>query len=214
MKDNELMSLWKSYDQKLDNVLSINKEIIYDITRKRLNATVGVMRRPKMTMLTLGIPYTILLYSITFFAYKAGGIFVTLGFGAISAIMTAIIIAYCYQLYLINQISRSQEVVDVQKKIAELKISSFNTARLSVIQLPFWAVCWVSLDAVKSSPVWYGGINLMVFLGLTYLSYWLYKRLSVRNTYAKVSRFFLSGKEWDPIIKASEILEQLKEYDN
>lgn len=214
MQDNELLNLWKSYDQKIGEVLALNKELVYDITKRKLNKTIGKMWRPKKAMLLIGVPYTLMLYIITLIAYLAGGFFVTIGFGAIALIMTTIVILYFYHLYLIRRISSSDEIVYVQEKLSKLKLSSFNCARIAVIQLPFWVVCWLSLNALKSSPFLYGGVNVAVFSGLAYLSYWLYKSLSVQNSGSKVSRFFLSGIEWDPIIKSSEILEQLKAYKN
>jgi hypothetical protein len=211
MKDIELVDIWKSYDQKLDEVLTLNKEIVFELTKEKVGKTIRTMRRTKKTMLFIGIPYTLFLYILTFIGYNAEGIFVLIGFGSISLIMTAIIIGYFYHIYLINSISRAQEVFDVQKKISELKISSFNIVRLSIIQIPFWSICWMSLDAFKKSPIIYGGVNLIVLLGLIYLSVWLYKSLNPRNTNSKVREFFLSGTEWEPIKKASEILEQLKD---
>lgn len=214
MQNDELINIWKSYDSKLDKVLSLNKKLIYELTKNNLRTTISTMKGPKSRMLLLGIPYTIFLYFISFIAFKAGGIFVTIGFGMISIIMSATIVGYLYQLQLVHHISRSQDIMAVQKKIAELKISTFNLARLAVLQLPFWSICWISFEALKNSPLWYGGINLIVFFGLTYLSYWLYKRISIDNRTSKVSQFFLSGVEWEPILKSSQILAQLKELEN
>jgi len=211
MKDIELVNIWKSYDQKLDEVLSLNKEIVFELTKEKVAKTIRTMRKSKKAMLLIGIPYTLFLYLLTFIGYNAKGIFVMFGFGSISLIMTAIIIGYFYHIYLINSISRSQEVFDVQKKISELKISSFNIVRLAIIQIPFWSICWMSLEAFKKSPIIYGGVNLIVLIGLIYLSYWLYKNLNPRKPNSKVRKLLLSGIEWEPIKKASEILEQLKD---
>ena len=210
MKDKELISIWKSHDQKLDDILSINKDIMTELTKTKLNNTIGSMRSPMRLLLLLGIPYTLILYLITWVAFMAAGFFVVLGFGILSLIMTAIIIGYCYHLVLIRHINSSEEIIVVQKKLAELKVSSYNMIRLSIIQLPFWSICWISLEALKQSPFVYGGINLIVFLGLAYLSYWLYKKLSLEINDSTGSRFFLSGKDWEPIEKSLAILEQLK----
>ncbi len=214
MKDNELQNIWKSYDQKLDQVLSLNKQLTYDLTKEKLNKTINQLRRPKRAMLFFGIPYTLLLFSITLIALKAGSSFVSLGFGAISIIMTIVVILYFYHLNLINEINNNDNIIEVQEKISRLKISSFNCTKLALIQLPFWTICWVSYDALINSPWLYGGVNLAVFLGLTYLAYWLYKNLDIQNSDSKISRFFLSGSEWEPILRSSEILKQLKEYED
>lgn len=212
MEDQNLLNIWKSYDQKLDAVLSLNKSIVENMTRDKMNRIIGSVRRPKRNMLMIGVPYTIVLYLITFIAISAGGLFVAIGFAAISLIMTGIILGYFYQLNILNQINRSEQIVDVQERIAKLKISTFNITRLALVQLPFWSICWMSLDGLKSSPLVYGSVNLVVFLGLAYLAFWLYKRLDIQNNDSKVSRFFLSGNEWEPIVRASNILDQLAEY--
>ncbi len=210
MNEKELLNIWKLYDQKLDELLTINKQMASDISKQKLNRTIGSLQLPKKFLLILGTPYTFLLYFITFIGYNANAFFVMLGFGIISLIMTGVIVSYGYHLYLISQIKRTQNILEVQTKLARLKLSSFNVARLAIIQLPFWSICWMSLDALQHSPLVYGGVNLILFLGLSYVTYWLYKELNRQDS--KVSQIFLSGMEWEPILKASSILEQMKEY--
>ena len=212
MEDNELLNIWKSYDQKLEQVLSINKQLTYDLTKDKLNKTINRLKTPKRVMLFFGIPYTLLLIFITFIAFKAGSPFVFIGFGAISIIMTIVVILYFYHLVLINAINNNSNIIEVQEKISKLKVSSFNSTKLAIIQLPFWSICWVSLDAVKNAPFLYGGINFIVFLGLSYFTYWLYRNIDIQNMDSKINKFFFAGSEWDPIIKSTNILEQLKEY--
>ena len=212
MNDQELLNIWKSYDQKIEEVIVINKEIAYDITKKKLNTSIQSLRLPKSLLLMLGIPYTLIMCFITWVTYKAAAYIMMFGFGTISLIMIGTIIGYFYQFYLISKISRSEEIMEVQESIAELKLSSYNIARLIITQLPCWSICWVSMEGVKNSPFIYGGINLMVFIALSYLSYWLYQDLSIDKHNSKISKIIFSGKEWEPIIKSSNILKQLKEY--
>ena len=127
--------------------------------------------------------------------------------------MIGIIIGYIYHLYLIAKIRHTEEIVEVQKRMAQLKISSFNIARLAILQLPFWSICWISWDGLIHSPWIYGGVNLLVFLALSCLAYWLYQNLSLEKPQSKISQLVFSGREWDPILKSSAILAQLKEYE-
>lgn len=210
MDENELISIWKSQDQKLNEVLSLNKAIMTGLTRDRLHNTSRSIQTPMRAALLIGIPYTIFLYFITFIAINAGAVFIALAFGVISLIMTVIIIGNCYHLVLLNQINRSGDVLEVQEKVAMLKLSSFNLTRLAILQLPFWSMCWISLEALMEAPLIYGGVNLLIFLVLASIAYWLFKQLSLKNTNSPVKRFFLSGKEWEPIEKSLAILEQLE----
>ena len=214
MKDTELMNIWKSYEDKLDQVLTLNKEIIYEMTKEKMNKNILRLRWPKTATILIGIPFTLLCYFITFVGVKAQAVFVTFGFGIISIVMSAMLISYMYHLYLINKISCTEKVMDVQKALAELKIASFHSTRIAIIQIPFWSISWVSYNALVQSPYLYGGINLIVFLAMSYFTYWLYQNLTIRNVEdSKVSQFLFSGPEWEPILKASSILEQLDGYE-
>ncbi len=213
MEDKELLKIWKSYDQKLEEVLILNKEIAYEITKGKFHKTINSLRFPKSMLLIFGIPYTLILCFITWITFKAGAFIMMIGFGSISLIMIGVLVGYAYHLFLIARINGEEVISEVQKRLAELKISSFYIARLTVLQLPFWSVCWISMEAIKNSPFVYGGINLIVFLILSYGAYWLFQNLGIKHPASKVSKIVFSGKEWEPIVKSVDILAQLEEYE-
>lgn len=213
MDSNELQNIWKSYDQKLESMLAINKDIALNLSRQKLDKQIRKLNRPKWTAVLIGLPYTILLIGITIIAAISNAYLVAIGFGAISLIMAILLGNYFYQLFLIGEIRNSDEVLFTQQQLSKLRISSFNCLNFTVFQLPFWSVCWISIEALKVSPYIYGGINLIVFLILTYISFWLFKKLSYKHKESKIRDFFLSGSEWEPIVKSAEILEQIKEYE-
>jgi hypothetical protein len=68
--------------------------------------------------------------------------------------------------------------------------------------------------SVQGGFAYGGGINLVLFLGCSYLSFWLYKNLNIHNSDSSIGKIFFSGKEWEPIIKSSDLLRQLKEYES
>ncbi len=209
----ELQHIWKSYDQKIQSMLTLNTEIALNLSRQKLDKQIRKLNRPKWTGVLIGVPYTILLIGITIAAAISDAYFVAMGFGAISLIMAIVLGNYFYQLHLISEIRSSDDVLFTQKQLSKLRISSFNALNFSVFQLPFWSVCWISIEALKASPYFYGGVNLIVFLILTFISFWLFKKLSAKHKESKIRDFFLSGSEWEPIAKSAEILEQIKEYE-
>lgn len=214
MNDKELLQIWNNQNEKLEESLRLNRKIILNLTKSRINKTIGRLRLPKLTALLIGIPYVMFLALIFFITYKAGAPIVSLGFGLIALLMFCLVIGYFYHLYLIAHITATDDIITVQKTLAELKISSFNLTRLAILQLPLWSVCWISIDALQESPFVYGGINLIVFLLLCYITHWLYKRINLNNRESKVYQFFFSGNEWDPITKSQILLEELSEYEN
>lgn len=212
MENIELQNIWKSYDRKLESMLAINKDIAVNLSRQKLNKQISRLYRPKLTAIIIGVAYTIFLIVIATITSLAKAYFMAIGFGAIALIMMVVILFYMYQLYLISKIKRDEEVLATQQLFAQLRISSFNGLKLSIFQLPFWSICWISINGLKDSPLVYGGVNLLIFLTLCYLSYWTYKKLGYKNEKSKVRDFFLSGGEWEPILKSEEILEQIKGY--
>lgn len=212
MENLELQNIWKSHDQKLENVLAINKEIAVNVSKLKLDKQINRLYLPKWTALIIGIPYTAILIAITAIAFMADAWLVTLGFGAIALIMTSILLGYVYQIYLISKIKRDESVLSTQQSLSKLKISSSKSLHMTIFQLPFWSICWISIDGLYDNPLIYGGVNMVVFFALSYLSYWIYKNLNDFTGNSKIRDFFYSGSEWDPIFKSSEILEQIKEY--
>ncbi|MDB4293340.1 hypothetical protein N9954_08030 [Maribacter sp.] len=213
MDSIELQNIWKSYDQKMEHMLAINKEVAIHLTRQKFNTQMSRFYLPKWIAVLIGLPYTLLLIAVTTIACLAKAYFVALGFGAIALIMIALLLTYFHQLYLIRQVKNNENILSTQQQLSKLRISSFRSLNLAVFQLPFWSICWVSVAAVEESPFLYGGINLLLFLLLTAAAYWLYQKLSYKNKDSKIRDFFLSGSEWEPIVKSAEILEQIKEYE-
>lgn len=213
MDNTELQRIWKSYDQKIDDMLAINKELAIDLTRRKLSGEIRKLYRPKWTAIFIGVPYTFVLIAITVIASLAKAYLVAIGFGVIALIMTLVLISYFYQLCLISRIKNNEAVLTTQHQLSKLRIASFQSLNLAVFQLPFWSVCWMSIEALRESPLIYGGINLSIFLLLTYLAYWTYQKLSYKTKDSKVRDFFMSGREWDPILKSAELLEQIKGYE-
>lgn len=212
MDNIELQNIWNSYDEKMERLITINKEMAIHLSRQKLDKQMSKLYRPKWTAVLIGVPYTLLLLAITVVAFMANAYFVALGFGAIALIMLVLLLNYFHQLYLIKQVRNNEEVLSTQQQLSQLRISSFNSLHIAVFQLPFWSICWISIEALKESPFVYGGINLLIFLSLSYLSYWLFQKLSYKHKESKLRDFFLSGSEWEPIFKSAELLEQIKEY--
>jgi hypothetical protein len=212
MKDKELIDLWRSQDAKLDEILRLNRQRTVELTRDKLARTIGRLRTPKIILLLIGIPYVALLWFLVFVGVKAGGVFFVGGFAGIALIMSVVVATYAYQLALIAAVNRSESIVAVQTETARLKVASFNTVRLSILQIPLWSLCWISVDALRESWLLYGGVNLLVFLGLAYLTYWLWQRMDLNHPDDRVRRFFLSGPEWKPLEQATTLLSELAGY--
>jgi hypothetical protein len=208
MHTDEILQIWKTYDERLSQSLSMNHRLVEEVSHLKVKGLLSRTKRAKRWMLAFGVPYLVILYVLTGLGIAAGGFFFTVGFGGIALIITGVVVSYLYHLYLIGKIDRSETIAETQTSLSRLKISSFNVLRLALLQIPLWSICWMSLDALMQSPVIYGGVNLLVFLGLCYLTFWLYRNTDISTT-NNIARHVLSGSEWDPITRSISILEQL-----
>ena len=50
-----------------------------------------------------------------------------------------------------------------------------------------------------------------VALGMAYLGVWLFKNIRFENRDKKWFKFLLSGKEWDPMMKSADLLQQIED---
>ena len=214
MNENEMLTLWKMYDQKLEKVLSVNQRMAEEVTQLKVKKLLSRTARVKKISIFIGFLFLLICCLVVIAGVKAGAVFFTIGFGAIALINSSLVMAYFYHLYLIEKIDTSDSILSVQENLSRLKISGFKITRLSLLQIPFWFGCWISYDAFVQSFWSYGSLSVLIVLGSCYVTYWLFQKLRIDNMDSKISRLFFNGLEWDPIVQSIRILEQVKEYRN
>ena len=212
MQDRDLLSLWQNHDQQLSKVVAINQLLVDELIKSKVGRALRGMHGSTWRTFLLGLPWVILLFAISGIGFLAQAWLVAFGFGAIALIMSLVLGRYVYHLYLLQQINRSEEVLEIQKRVATLRLSAFKTIRLSFFQLPFWSVCWMSFNETMASPLLYGGISLGITLLLGWAGWYLYHALSLENPTSWVSKLFLSGGEWDSLQKADTLLREMEAY--
>ncbi len=212
MEDAALINLWKSYDKKLEEVLTINKKHTEEITQMKVQTFLSSMKPLKIFTLVVGILWVgfvdvliLNLFSIAspFFLISAG----------IQVLLTKLAIGiYLYQLVLIQQIDTNQPVVATQHKLAQLKSSTLWVARLLFLQLPVWTTFFWSEGIFTSDNLPFLVINGAITLLLTYVAIWLFFNIKFENRDKKWFRLIFNGKEWTPVLKSMELLREIEDY--
>ena len=208
-----IFDIWKSVDAQLESSVHVNKKMSSSLSTERFKKQIRQLNRPKRRALLIGIPYFCLLTAVVFLSVKARAPFVAIGFGAIALVMFITLSLYIYQLVLIRKLRTSDQIVSMQKRLSRLRLTSFTSLHLALFQLPFWSICWMSLDALKEDPIFYGGTNLLVFLVLSFLAFWLYKQLHPKSKYSWLKSIVYSGNEWEPLIRSLHLLDEIKEFE-
>ncbi len=212
MEDIEIINLWKSYDKKLEENLSLNKKNAEDITKIKLYSQLVSMKPIKIFTIILGILWVVFVDILIFAAFKAGISFFLIS-AIIQILLTKIAIGvYIYQLILINRVDISDSVLATQEKIATLKSSTIWITRLLFLQFPVWnTFYWTEAAWENGGTLWYI-IQIPLTTAFTYLAIWMFLNIKYENRDKKWFRLIFKGKEWVPLMKSMEILEQVEEY--
>lgn len=216
MDELELKKLWQTTNDKLEENLVINKKNTEDITRVKVHSILGSMKPVKIFTLLVGILWVgvgaIALSAIYINAFPEANKFFLFSATA-QVLITAIgLFIYIYQLIKIYQVEIYDPILHTQKKLAQLKISTLWVTRILFLQLPVWTTFWWKETMLTDWNVLQWSILLMLTGVLTFVALWLFFNIKYENRNKKWFKLIFKGKEWTPIMKSMELLEQLDEY--
>lgn len=212
MEDAALINLWKSYDKKLEEVLTINKKHTEEITQMKIQTFLSSMKPLKIFAIVVGILWVGFVDVLILNLFSVASPFFLISAG-IQVIITKVAIGiYLYQLVLIQQVDTNQPVVATQHKLAQLKSSTLWVARLLFLQLPVWTTFFWSKGIFESGNLPYLVINGAITLLFTYVAFWLFFNIKFENRDKKWFRLIFNGKEWTPVIKSMELLREIEDY--
>ena len=212
MEDKELINLWKAYDKKLDENLSLNKKNAEDITKLKVQSFLSSMKPIKIFTIIVGILWVLFVDMVIFVAVKSGGTFLLLS-ALIQVTLTKLAVGvYIYQLILIKRVDLSDSILATQEKIATLKSSTIWITRLLFLQFPVWNTFYWTQAAWENSDILWYIIQIPLTAAFTYLAVWLFFNIKYENRDKKWFRLIFKGMEWTPLMKSMAMLEQIEEY--
>lgn len=216
MNDPELKKLWQTTHETMAANFVINKKITEDITRVKVHTLLGSMKPLKIFTLLIGFLWVGIgamalgaIYTYTFpeankfFLYSA----------TVQILLTAMaLIIYIYQLTQIFRVALYDPILQTQQKLAQLKISTLWAVRIMALQLPVWTTFWWNETMLTDWNIWQWAITLSVTVSFTFLALWLFFNIKQENMHKKWFKRIFAGKEWTPLLKSVELLEELDEY--
>lgn len=214
MEHAELINLWKSYDKKLEENLSLNRKNAEDITHIKVQSFLASMRPLKIFTLLAGVLWVAFVDILLVVLFPIANPFFLISAG-LQVLLTKLAIGiYLYQLFLLHQIDLSKPIVTTQEKLSRLTSSTLWVARLLFLQLPVWTTFYWNNSMLENGNVWLYGVQAVVTLSCTYIAIWLFVNIKYENREKQWFRFIFGGKEWDPVIQSMELLKQIQEYKN
>jgi hypothetical protein len=212
MNDADIIAIWKTYDQKLEENLILNRKNTEDITRMKIRTLLGSMKPIKIFTIVTGILWVVLVDIIIVVTWGHASIFFLVS-AIIQVLLTKLAIGvYIYQMILIYQTDISEPLLETQERIARLQSSTLWITRLLFLQFPVWTTFYISKGLLINGGVIFYLIQVPVTVGLTFLGVWFFKNIRFENRDKKWFRLIFSGKEWGPTVKAMEMLREVEGY--
>lgn len=216
MEDLEIKALWQIANQKIEKSFSINKQQMEEITHLKVQSIISSMKPIKIFTILIGLIWTGILGTVVInlfiFAYHKVNLFFLFSV-AFQVTLTAIaLIVYIHQLITIYRIDITESILKTQEKLATLKTSTLLVARILLLQLPVWTTFYWNQGMFENGNWFLWLIQGTITLSFTYVAVWLFFNIKFENKNKKWFRLIFNGKEWSPLMKSMELLEQIETY--
>ncbi|HVI47145.1 MAG TPA: hypothetical protein VM802_19870 [Chitinophaga sp.] len=212
MEDAAIINLWKDYSRKLDESLSLNRKNTEDIIHMKVKSMLNSMQPLKVFAIVVGILWVCFVDSLIIGLFHAASIFF-LASAIIQVLLTKLAIGiYLYQLILIQQVDISQPVLATQNKLARLQSTTLWVTRILFLQLPVWTTFFWTKNMFTGESIAFNTLPVTVTLLFTLAAIWLFANIRYENRHTKWFKLMFDGKEWTPVMKSMELLDEMKEY--
>jgi hypothetical protein len=212
MEDTEIINLWRSYGQKLEESLELNRKNAEEITRMKVRSFLASMKPLKIFTIVVGILWVGFVDLLIIKTFPAANWFFIVSAGIQVLLTKLAIIIYLYQLILIHQADITEPVLETQRKLASLKSTTLWIARILFLQLPVWTTFYWNKTMLLNGNTLLYVLQIMITGSFTFVAVWLFRNIKNENKDKKWFRLIFNGNEWTPMLKSIELLNQVKEY--
>lgn len=213
MENLEIINLWKQYDEKLEKSLSLNQKILVELQQQKAKNALKPARNYKYIAVFVGLTYIALIAYFLYHLSSFASIFVNISV-AIHLLVTIIAVGmYIRQLVLISEIDRSEDILQMQQKMAKLKSSTLKVIAVCFLQFPVFATWNINFDLINDRPLAFWLIQVPIVALFTYVGVWFYKNINLKNINKRWFRMMFYGAEWNAILKSGKFMEELNEFE-
>lgn len=213
MENIEIINLWKQYDEKLEKSLSLNQKIINELQQQKAKNALKPAKRIKYFGVVVGIIYVAFLLFLLLNSLSFQKIFFAGSLIAIIVFTLIALIAYVFQVKLINEIDNSENIIQMQHKLSKLQASTIKIAGILFLQTPFYATWFISFKWIEDSPQSFFFIHLPIVFLLAFAGIWLYRNINQKNTDKKWFKFLFGSPEWTSTVRSVEFLKEIENFE-
>ncbi len=208
-----MINLWKQYDERLEKTISINHRLIAELQQQKAKNALRPARNYKVIAILIGVVYAALIAYFLYHLHPIASIFINISV-VIHLIVTLVAIAmYIHQIVLINQIDCTENIVDMQYKMANLRSSTLKVIGVCFLQFPVFATWNINLELITDRPLAFWFIQVPILVLFTYIGIWFYKNINIHNIEKRWFRMMFWGSEWQSILKAGKFLKEIENFE-
>ena len=216
MEEINIKALWQATNQRLEKSFHISKQQTEEITRLKVHNLVSSMKPLKFFTILMGMLWVAIIGSavlnLFLFAYPDANLFFLFSAAIQVTLTAAALLIYIYQIITIYQVDLTESILQTQKKLASLKISTLWVARILFLQLPVWTTFYWNEGMLTNGNWLLWIIQGIVTLSFAALAVWLFINIKFENRHKRWFRLIFGGKEWTPLMKSMELLEEIDDY--
>jgi hypothetical protein len=218
MDEIKIKELWQASNDKLEQSLSLHKKNTEDITKLKVETVLSSMKPIKIFAIIVGLVWvgfgSVVLFNLFRYSYSITNPFFLYS-ATIQVLLTAIaLIIYIYQLILLYQIDISEPVIDTQRRLHHLKISTLWVTRFLFLQLPVWTTFFLSKKMFVPENALLLTLNGLITLLFVFVAIYLFVNIRYENRNKQWFKVIFNGQEWTPILMAMEFHQELEVYKN
>lgn len=216
MNEIELKQLWQASNERLEKSMELISRQAEDITHLKVQNFMSSMKPVKIFTIVAGILWVgivgKIIVSLMIAAPSEVSMFFIVSATAQVCLTAMALIIYVYQLITIWRIDISQPLLVTQERLAELRASTLWVTRILFLQLPFWTTFYWNESMMANGSLLLWIVQLLITVLFTYVAAWLFLNINYSNKDKRWFRLLFNGREWDPIIRSMDLLEQIDEY--
>lgn len=213
MEPDKILEYWKSYENRLDEVLVLHRGNSLDITRMKMRSMLRSMSPVKVFAITVGIVWVIVVDAFLL-AVDQASIFFLVSMTIQSLITKIAIGIYVYQLVLVYKLDVESPVAQTQHRLGKLANSTLLATRILFLQLPLWTTFFLNSQMIENAGSLFIILQSAITLSFTIAAWWLFKNIRWENRNKRWFKLFFSGIEWIPILRSIELSREIELLNN
>lgn len=213
MDNLEIINLWKQYDEKLEKTLSINRKLLAELQQQKAKNALKPARNYKVIAILGGIIYAAMIVCFLFYTKPITSIFFKASVGIHLAVILIAIGMYIHQVVLIGQIDCSENIIQMQQKLAKLQASTVRVIAICFLQMPVFATWNITIKLITETPLNFWLIQVPIVGLFTFAGIWLFKNIDIKNMDKRWFRIMFYGVEWSSILKSGRFLKEIEKFE-